>query len=127
MNASRTVRVVCAALVGVCAGAWTWARAGAIEPSLDIKVVREVRTEMFDVWDVNITVRGGEPIDEIRLEAASGPVHVITAQGIQGLKSGYKTTFRMQLDDGRTQKGVVRLVQTARVSRTYEVPLEETR
>jgi hypothetical protein len=43
------------------------------------------------------------------------------------LKSGWRTYIRAQLDDPATSKGAVRVVQKGRVSRVYDLPLEETR
>ena len=125
MSPSRNLRLAAAAVLGIGAGVAVWTRAAAIEPHLDLKVVRSLRSENYDVWTITITSRGGETIDSIEIAGLSGPVHFVGPQVFRTLKSGWSTGFRVQVDDPGVAKGVVRITQTGRGARTYEVPLED--
>ena len=125
MSLSRNLRLAAAAVLGLGAGAALWTRAGAIEPHLDLKLRRDMRSENFDVWTITITARGGETIDEIAIEPLSGPVHFVGPRVYSPLKSGWSYAFRAQVDDPGVGKGVVRITQAGRVARTYDVALED--
>ena len=125
MLRTRAVRAVAALVVGLAAGAAAWRGLAPVEPFLEVTVRLESRLEAYEIWKVVVKVRGGESIDEIRVEPASGPAHVITPPRA-GLASGLGTAFRVQLDAVRAPGAVVRVVQTGRVSRTYDARLEET-
>ncbi len=127
MTTSRPIRpgrLGLAAILGAAAGGALWTRAAEIEPHLDLKVIRTQHSENYDVWTVTIQARGGEPIDEVRIEPVAGPVSIVSKQPyIRPLPAGWSTYFRVQVEAPGTPQGVVRIIQTARVSRTYEVPL----
>jgi hypothetical protein len=124
MSRSRAVRIAAVAVVGLTAGAAAWRGLEPIEPSLDVTTNLGVRMAAYEVWNVVVTVRGAERLDEIRVEAASGPTHVITGPA-HGIRSGLTTTFRVQVDGNRAQGAAVRVVQTGRVSNSYLAPLVE--
>ena len=125
MSASKNVRLTVAAALGLAAGGVLWSRASQIEPYLEIQTDRITRTDEFEWWQVTFKVRGGETIDAVRLEAGTGAVQLPPegAREVPRLKAGWSAAFRVQLD-GPGTKGSVRLVQTGRVPRTYDVPLE---
>jgi hypothetical protein len=126
MTASRRVRLAAALVLGLAGGTALWCRAGEIEPYLDIRAERVARTDEFAWWEVVFKARGGETIESVRIEAGAGPVHLPPegARELLGLRSGWTSKFRVLVDGPRGTKGSVRLVQTARVPRTYVVPLE---
>jgi hypothetical protein len=96
-----------------------------VEPWLDIRVANSGLYAGYELWYVTIAARGGERIDEIRLERASGPVTLAPGSDVvRGLDSGWSSVFKVQVDE-RGVKSAIRVVQTARVSRTYLVDLEE--
>lgn len=125
MSASRPVRLALAAGLGLVAGGVLWSRASLIEPYLEISTYRIARTDEFEWWRVTFKARGGETIDMVRIEPGTGPVQLTpeSSREFPGLKAGWTGEFKAQLD-GVGSKGSVRLVQSGRVSRTYDVPLE---
>ena len=104
-----------------------WMRTAPIDPFLDVTAVRQIHTENYDVWGITVTSRGGETIDEIRVEIVSGPLHFVGPSSFEGLKAGWSTGIRVQVDDPVTSKGAVRVVQSGRVERTYDLVLEDKR
>lgn len=120
-------RLAAATLLGVAAACAGYVAAAPIEPHLDLEVQREMKSPNFEVWGIKAVVRGGEPIDRVRVEVVSGPITIVGADASPPLKAGYTTVFRVQLD-GEDRKGaVVRVVQEGRVPRTYDLPLERRR
>jgi hypothetical protein len=124
MSRSRAVRIAAVAVVGLAAGAAAWRGLEPIGPSLEVATRLEMRMDAYEIWNVVVKVRGGERIDEVRVEPASGPTRVVTAP-VHGLRSGLTTTFRVQVDGNRAPDASVRVVQTGRVSNAYLAPLVE--
>lgn len=115
------IRLAVAAAAGLAAGALAFSRVGEIEPYLEVSVRREAHTEAYDVWDLSILARGGETIDEVLVESLSPGLHVVGPGRMNDLHSGWQTVMRLQLDDGTKVPATIRVTQTARVSRTYDV------
>lgn len=99
MAAPLLLRYAAAVVLGIGAAVWAWARASEIRPTLDIETHRSVRTENFELWDVVVTARGGETIGEVRVEPQSPQLHLVGPGTYQGLKSGWKKTFRLEFSD----------------------------
>lgn len=127
MSPPRSLRLAAAAALGIGAGAALWFRAAPIEPFLDLKPVRQAHTPNYDIWGISVTARGGETIDEIRVEPTAGTIHMVGPAVFRGLKAGWSTGFRLQLDDASASPGAVRIVQVGRVTRSYELPLDDVR
>lgn len=121
MTPSRSIRLVAALVLGAAAAVAAWLAAAPIEPHLDIQVRRENKTRNYELWGIGVTVRGGEPVDEVRIERVSGPLTFVTQPSIQRMKAGWSAAFRMQLDGEAPGVADVRVVQTGRVPRTYDV------
>lgn len=102
-----------------------WARAGAIEPSLDFTTRLIRHTGEFGWWEVTFRARGGEAIENVRIEPGSGPVEFMLNAGreVPSLKAGWSSFFRVQLNGPKGTKGTVRITQGGRVPRTYDVEL----
>jgi hypothetical protein len=94
-----------------------------IEPHLEVRTWGPTRREDFAIWEIVAKVRGGEPIEEVRVEPASGPVRIITPFR-RGLPPGSTALFHVELDEWRTATGVVRVIQSGRTE-PYEVVLQE--
>jgi hypothetical protein len=124
MSRHRAVRVAAVIVVGLAAGAAAWRGMEPIEPSLEVTTRLEMRTDAYEIWQVGVKVRGGERMDEIRVEPTSGPVRVVTASRSR-LDSGVSTVFRVQVDGNHVSGAAVRVMQTGRVPRSYEAPLVE--
>jgi hypothetical protein len=127
MSPPRAARLAVAVALGIGAAAALWFRAAPIEPYLDLKPVRQAHTSRWDIWGISVTARGGETIDEVRVEQVAGAIHMIGPAVFRGLKAGWSTGFRLQLDDAATAPGAVRVVQVGRVTRTYDLPLDDLR
>jgi hypothetical protein len=125
MKLSRTARWAVAALVGLAAAGATYARVAPIEPFLDVWTARQTRSETRAVWDVVMKNRGGETIESVAVEVVSGPAKVV-ALPRRDLPPGATWIVPVELTDWHTQKGRLRVVQTGRVERTYDVVIEET-
>lgn len=125
MAPSRAVRVVVALALGAGAGAALWSRAAPIEPFLDLKARRQAHTPRYDIWGVSVTARGGEAIDEVRVEPVRGAISMIGPDAFRGLKAGWSTGFRLQLDEPGDEPAVVRVIQSGRVTRSYELALDD--
>src|SRR5215813_2993370 len=112
----RAVRVAAVIVVGLTAGAAAWRGLEPIEPYLEVTTHLELRMDAYEIWQVGVKVRGGERIDEIRVEPTSGPVRVINAAR-RGLDSGVSTKFGVEVRGNRVPGAAVRVVQTGRVPR----------
>jgi hypothetical protein len=132
MDRSKAVRLAVSCVLALAAGGAAWLRVAPIEPFLDVVLEPSLVNDAQAVFSIIVTARGGETIDEIRIEPVSGPVHVIGEASFKGkdatgLPAGGSTGFGVELDDPRTSRGVVRVVQKGRVERTYELTLETRR
>lgn len=124
MNVPVPVRYAAAAVLGVAAGAAAWVRVGEIKPYLDVVSRRWIHTENYDLWDVLVTARGGETIDEVRIETLSPRLHLVGPGTYQGLRSGWTKTFRLQFDDPKdATPAFVRVWQHGPVENTKDVML----
>jgi hypothetical protein len=74
---------------------------------------------------VTFRARGGEAIENVRIEPGSGPVEFMLNAGreVPSLKAGWSSFFRVQLNGPKGTKGTVRITQGGRVPRTYDVEL----
>jgi hypothetical protein len=124
MSLPRAVRIALVAVAGLAAGAAAWMGAAPVEPHLEVRAQLEVRMDYYEIWNVVAKARGGETIDEVGLEKATGPTELITFP-IRGLRSGVTMVFRLKVEGVRTKDVAVDVVQTGRVSRRYRVPLVE--
>jgi hypothetical protein len=99
-----------------------WTRLEPMVPFLDVEAHRVARTDGYEVWDVAVTARGGETIEEVTIEPVSGPAHIVGGRMYQGLRSGLTRPFRVQLD-GNGNRAVVRIEQKGAYPATKDVPL----
>jgi len=125
MSRTSAVRVVAAIVAGLAGGFAAWRGLAPIEPFLETSARLDVRMEGYENWTVVVRVRGGETIDEVRVEPKSGPVRVVSPA--RRLPAGVTTNFHVQVEGGHVAGAAVRVVQSGRVARAYDVPLEETR
>jgi hypothetical protein len=122
MSASVLLRCAAALALGAGAGYAAWVRVGATPPSLEIRPVRTLTTENFDLWDLRVTARGGETIEHVRVEPLSPRLHLVGPGTFDGLRSGWTKTFRLQLDDPKDAAVLaVRVWQEGPVSNTYDL------
>jgi hypothetical protein len=127
MDRSRALRLAAALALAAGAGVSAWTRLAPIEPFLETKLVEWFRTDETALFDLAVTVRGGETIGEIRVEPVSGPVHVAGTGWVRDVRSGITPKFRLELASPATSKARVRVLQEGRVERTYEVDVEAGR
>jgi hypothetical protein len=119
-------KLVAAAIAGAaCVAALV--RVAPLGPSLDIYVSRTAHNPQFDMYSVLAVVRGGESIDEMAIEPTSGPLRIVEAASMRDTPPGWKRNFQVMLIGGESASGAVRIVQKGRVSRTYDIPIGETK
>ena len=115
------VRYAAAVALGAGAAYAAWTRVGEIRPYLDIEVVRTIRTENYDLFDVRVTARGGETIGEVRVEPQSPRLHLVGPGTFQNLKSGWTKVFRLEFADARDGSTArIYVQQVGTVSNTYD-------
>ncbi len=123
MGLPRPARHVFAAVVGIAAGAATWAQIGPVEPSLDL---RTERTADPAVWRLVVTARGDETIDEVSVGAARGGLTLVGETAARGLARGGSAQFTIRVSEGAdVARCAVRVEQSGPTPRTYEVGLRE--
>jgi hypothetical protein len=111
--------------LGVAAGAAAWTHVAPMEPFLDIRVVRGARSADHDAFDLVVTARGDETIDEVSVEASAAPLRVIGTSSARGLSRGRSQTFALEIPAGTTTRCGVYVSQSGPSSRTYDVPVGE--
>lgn len=119
---TQRVRVGLAVAAGLVAGAAMAARVVPIEPFLEVRASPALGVPGTGLWELRVTARGAETIDEIRVEPLSPSLHVLGPPAIAEMRSGTMRVFRFQSDPG-TEAGRVRVIQKGRVARTYDVTL----
>ena len=122
MPVPLALRAIAAVVLGAGAGYCAWKRVAEIPPHLVVTPKRVVRTENYDLWDLQVTAHGGETIAEVRVEPQSPRVHVVGRGTFQNLKSGWTTVFRLEFADARDGSTArVYVWQEGPVSNTYDV------
>jgi len=114
------------ALTVLASGAAYW-RARALEPHLDIIVRRELKEGDRSIYEILIEVRGGEPLERVAVEVLRGPVGIAGTGEVRAPPPG--TTFKaiVTVSGVGTVPAAIRIVQTGRIDRFYDVDLEEWR
>lgn len=112
----KLAAVVVSAAFGIAAAV----RVGAVEPSLDIRVFHAAHNARFDVWNVMVSARGGEPIDEVAIEPVSGPVSFEGGTWMKDLPPQWRVSFEVHLEN-TAPSGMVRILQKGKAPRSYEV------
>ncbi len=123
MSVPPRIRWIAAAAIGLAAGAAAWIHVAKMEPFLDIRIVRGVRTAEHDAFDLVVTARGDEPIDEVRVEAISAPLRVVGTSSVRDMSRGRSQTFTLHLPPGTTRASGVRVSQEGATPRTYDLPV----
>jgi hypothetical protein len=59
---------------------------------------KSVRAEAPGEWDFFVTARGGGAFEQIDVEPAFGPLHVIGPASVQNLVSGRTAKFHLKID-----------------------------
>ncbi len=124
MNRARLAVALVLALLA--AGA-AYARARPLEPHLEITVRRELHQEDRSIYAIRIELRGGEPADLLAIEVLRGPVGIVGPGRVERPAPGTQFNVQVTVIGETTVPAAVRIVQTGRVDRTYEVDLEEWR
>jgi len=123
VSVSRPVRLAACAALAVSAGVVAWIRVAPLGPTLDIRVTRSFATESQDVYDLRIVARGGEVIDEVRVELLRGSVRVAPPGYTRHLGPGIRYLARVTVADNTPVAPAVRVIQKGRINRTYDVEL----
>ena len=105
-----------------------WVRVAPQLPFLDISFVPGTPAPGVDAWDLVITARGDEVIDEVRVESISAPLRVMEPAIVRGMSRGASATFRLHLDGARASKACgVRVTQMGASPRTYDLLVGDAR
>jgi hypothetical protein len=123
MSVPPRTRWIAAAAIGLAAGAAAWIHVAKMEPFLDIRIVRGARTAEHDAFDLVVTARGDEPIDEVRVKPLSELLRVTGTTSVRGLSRGRAHTFALELPAGTKRAVGVRVSQEGTASRTYDLPV----
>jgi hypothetical protein len=120
MRSPRVRRLIVLAVGALACGVAVW-RIAPMGPSLQFRVWRQSHNAEFDVYAVQVFVRGGEAIDEVVIEPAQGRVFILEGASMRDAAPGQTLVFQARLDgDGA---GGVRVRQRGRVAREYDVAL----
>ncbi len=122
----RAARVAVVAVVGLAAGGAAWGRLAPVGPFLEVTTKRDARLDAYELWDVDVKVRGGQRLDEVRVDVVSGPAEVVTPPK-SGLDSGVTAAFRVRLVGAESPTAVVRVTPRGCVTGTVDVRLGETK
>ena len=125
MALSTRVRLVACLLGALAAGAVAAVRVAPLEPHLEFRVVQWLDDSAQDVFEVWMTPRGGERFEEVRVEPLRGATYVGRPSSTHDLDPD--TRFRVRVVVSPPGDGIpaIRVTQTGRVSRTYDVDLVE--
>jgi len=127
MQLSRRARLVAAVVLMAAATVAAYVRALPLEPHLEISVKRMRKSETFALYDLRIRSRGGEVLDDLHIEVLRGPVGLVPPRSVQGLAPGSTFATKVTASGVTDVPPAIRVVQQGRVSRTYDVDLEEWR
>jgi len=119
------VRLALCAAVALAAGGVAAARVAPIAPHLEIEVVHRLHDEAQDVYEVWMTPRGGEVIDEVGVEVLRGAARVVPPAGTRDLAPDARFRVRVSVFAESPVPAAVRVTQRARVDRTYDVEVVE--
>lgn len=123
MRVPPLVRWIAAAAIGAAAGAAAWIHVAPMEPFLDIRIVRGARTAEHDAFDLVVTARGDDPIEEVRIAPISPPLRVVGTTSVRDLSRGRSQTFVLEIPAGTKGPCGVRVSQLGRWSRTSDLPV----
>ena len=116
------LRMLAVVAAGLAYGVTAAVRIAPITPSVDIRVLHSAHNDRWDGFMVVCKARGAEPVEELAIEAVSGPVRLVGNTSMKSLPDLWRVSFEVQLD--RTgEKGVVRVVQRGNTPKSYLVEL----
>ncbi|MCE9635283.1 MAG: hypothetical protein K8T90_06200 [Planctomycetes bacterium] len=120
-----TVAAACALVVGSVVGA----RVAGIEPSLRLKLHTISTTGDWQTFELRAEPRGGESMAAIRLEIAEGYVGVLGKTEALDVPPDNAARFTLRIRRDSETDPLVRIVQEARVNRTYDlrIPVDHRR
>jgi hypothetical protein len=119
----RTAFRAIAAIGGTAVVAAVAAGVVPLGPSLSIRTVETPMAGGRSVHEVFVEVRGGETVDRVTVEAASEGVVVLDPRSFAPVPPERGLRFRVFTEPGTKPPHVLRVVQEARVGRTYDVAL----
>ncbi len=125
MPARAPLRLVACCVVGVAAAAVAAVRARDLGPRLDIRVARVFRRPEQSMYEVRATCRGGETLAALRASVLRGAARVSPPDHTENLAPGATWTIRVPVSGETPVPAAVRIVQSGRVERVYDVVLEE--
>ena len=118
----RTYAAV-AAVAGLATGAFVAAGIVPLGPSLDIRTVENPMAGGRTFHEVFVEVRGGETVDRVTVEGASEGVVVLGQGTFAPVPPERGLRFRVFTEPGTKPPHVLRVLQEARIARTYDVRL----
>ncbi len=127
MQISPRLRLAACAAFAVGMGVLAAVRVAPLSPTLEIKVrhVRAFRSESQSVYDLSIIARGGETIDEVRIELLRGAARIAPPGFTRNLAPGVRFIARVNVGGDTAVPPAVRITQKGRIDRTYDIELVE--
>lgn len=113
-------------MVALAAGAVASLRVAPLGPLLEISVIRAFPRGDQNVFDLRISSRGGEVIEEVRIEPLRGALRVAPPGFTRDLVPGVRYRARVNVSTATEVPAAVRVLQKGRVDRTYDIELAES-
>ena len=117
--------MVACLLVAALAGAVATSRVATLGPWLEIDVLRRFHDDAQDVYEVRVVPRGGEVIDEVKVEVLRGSARIVPPGSTQDLAPDTRFQTRVSVYAATPVPAAVRVTQIGRIERTYDVEIED--
>ena len=125
MSFSPRARFVACLLVAVLAGGVATWHVAPLGPWLDIDVLHRFHDDAQDVYEVRVVPRGGEVIDEVKVEVLRGSARIVPPGSTQQLAPDTRFQTRVSVLAATPVPAAVRVTQIGRIQRTYDVEIAE--